>query len=573
MASKAIAGVPQSFSASGKWAMTHELTISGNIVDVCNQRIFPGSLVVRDGRIAAVHEEHTTQRTYLLPGFVDAHVHIESSMLPPAEFARAAVRHGTVATVSDPHEIANVLGVPGIQFMLDDSARSPCKIAFGAPSCVPATPFETAGAALELAEIDALLALPDVRCLSEMMNYPAVIQRDPRVMAFLAAARRHGKPVDGHAPGIRGEALRAYIDAGITTDHEVTTLEEARERIALGMCVLIREGSAARDSAELLPLIAESPAACMFCSDDLHPDDLLRGHIDRQVRAACRQGIDVMRVLRCACVNPVRHYGLDVGLLRPGDAADFIEVNNLEAFQVLSTYLGGQCVARDGESLLPHMPIAPINAFAAHPCAPSDFAVTPAGSRMRVITVADRQLLTGMDCRLPVVRGGHAVADSRRDLLKVVVINRYRPAPPAVGFVAGIGLRRGAFASSVAHDSHNIVAVGASEGALCAAVNAVIAMRGGLAVADGHRVETLPLPLAGLMSDDAYPVVARRYAELDGRVKALGSALQAPFMTLSFLALLVIPRLKIGDRGLFDGETFSPVNLFHEDGHHACTHE
>ena len=545
--------------------MDKAFSLSSNLVDVLHERIYPATLSVLDGRILEIIPEKRLQPTYLLPGFIDAHIHIESSMLPPAEFARAAVRYGTIAAVADPHEIANVLGVAGVHYMIDDSKRTPFKFSFGVPSCVPATPFETAGGRLTVDEIDALLALPEVRHLSEVMNYPAVLGSDPDVMAMLHAATRRGKRIDGHAPGLRGAELRAYAGAGISSDHESTNLDEAREKIRCGMKALIREGSAAKNLAALLPLLDEFPESCMFCCDDLHPDDLLHGHIDRLVRAACAGGVELMRVLRCACVNPVKHYQLDVGLLQTGDAADFIEVDNLQQLTVLRTWIHGRLVARQGESLLPRLPVTPANHFAAVPMAPDDFAVKAVDGRLRVIQVLEHQLLTEMRLRRPTVAHGQAVADPLRDLLKITVLNRYQPSPPAVGFISGVGLREGAIASSIAHDSHNIIGVGASDADLCAAVNAVIDMRGGLAVVNGPSCTTFPLPIAGLMSDESHDTVAANYSAVDQAAKALGTPLQNPFMTLSFMALLVIPRIKMSDRGLFDAENFAFLDLFERD--------
>ncbi|KAF0100700.1 MAG: adenine deaminase [bacterium] len=537
--------------------------LSANIVDLESGRIFAGRVEWHDGVITRLLEEglENPGLTYLLPGFIDAHVHIESSMLVPAEFARLATRHGTVATVSDPHEIANVLGIEGVRFMLDNARRVPFKLFFGAPSCVPATPFETTGAEIGLAELDILLRREGLSYLSEVMNFPAVLARDPAVMAKLTLARDLGLPVDGHAPGLTGERARRYAEAGIGTDHECTSLAEAHDKIAAGMAILIREGSAARDFDALHPLIASHPERVMFCSDDKHPDDLARGHIDRLVARAVAAGHERMAVLRCACLNPVRHYRLPVGLLRPGDPMDAVEVAELREFRPLRTWVDGHRVAEAGRSLIERVAVTPLNRFAAARITPADLAVPAGPGRLRVIDAVDGELLTREALLEPRIENGCLVPDLLHDVLLLATINRYRPAPPAVAFARGFGLRHGALASSVAHDSHNIVAVGADAESLCRAVNVLVDAGGGIAVADGAGVQCLPLPVAGLMSTQDGDMVAARYAELTRAAKALGSPLRSPFMTLSFMALLVIPELKLSDRGLFDARKFRFTSL------------
>lgn len=538
-------------------------SLTANIVDVLQRRIASGQVTWRDGVITAVAETGPEMPglTYLIPGFVDAHVHIESSMLAPSEFARLAVRHGTVATVSDPHEIANVLGLAGVRYMLENSRQAPFKMFFGAPSCVPATPFETAGASLELDEIGILLREDGLLYLSEMMNFPAVLARDAAVMAKIALAQSLGLPVDGHAPGLTGARARRYAEAGISSDHECVSLEEARDKLACGMHILIREGSAARNFDTLQPLIRSHPDQVMFCSDDKHPDDLARGHIDRLAARAVAAGLDALDVLRCACVNPVLHYRLPVGLLRVGDAMDAAEVADLRDFRPQRTWVQGRLVAEAGRSLIERAPIRLINRFQARKITPADLEVAAAGERLRVIDARDGELLTREALLAPRVENDSIVPDPERDVLYLLVLNRYREAPPALAFVRGFGLHRGALASSVAHDSHNLVAVGADAESLCRAVNALIDSGGGIAVADGGAVESLPLPVAGLMSDQDGDAVAARYTELTRRAGELGSPLRAPFMTLSFMALLVIPELKLSDLGLFDGREFCFTGL------------
>jgi adenine deaminase len=535
--------------------------IAANLVDIEARAIGRAEVTWRDGRIVAIerHGAADPALPFLLPGFVDAHVHIESSMLVPSEFARLAVRHGTVAAVSDPHEIANVLGEEGVRFMLDNAARTPFRILFGAPACVPATPFETAGVALDAAAVARLLDDPRIGYLSEMMNFPGVLAGDAEVMAKLAAARARGLPVDGHAPGLRGEQARRYAAAGIATDHECRSIDEAEDKLAAGMKILIREGSAARDFDALHPLIDRYADRLMFCSDDKHPDDLAAGHIDRLVARAVAAGHDIFDVLRVACLNPLDHYRLPTGRLRVGDPFDAALVADLVDFRPRATWLAGTLAAQDGRCLLPTVPVAAANRWQARLIVADDLRMEVESAALRVIAAADGELVTHELHASPRRAEGRWLPDPAQDLLLLLVLNRYRPAPPALAFVRGFGLARGALASSVAHDSHNLVAVGAGLDDLLLAVNALVDAGGGIAVADGGRVERLALPVAGLMSDADGDAVAARYAELDALARGLGGSLRAPFMTLSFMALLVIPELKLSDQGLFDGRSFGFV--------------
>ena len=551
------------------------MTIRATLLDLHQRRMYPAEVTVEAGRIRQIREVALVPENagFILPGFVDAHVHIESSMLPPTEFARMAVVHGTVATVSDPHEIANVLGNEGVAFMLEDAARSPLKYCFGAPSCVPATGFETAGATLQAAEVEKLLENPNIGYLSEMMNFPGVLHKDPEVMAKIAAAKRLGKPVDGHAPGLRGEEARRYFAAGITTDHECFTYEEGREKAQIGVKILIREGSAARNFEALWPLLKEFPTQVMFCSDDKHPDDLVQGHINQLVARAIAYGCDLFDTLRAACIHPVEHYRLPVGLLREGDPADFVRVQDLREFRVLETWIEGNKVAENGKTLLPRLAVEAPNQFLAKPVEPTDYQLKATRSegpaRLRVIQVYDGEIVTGKAEALVPAIGGHYLPDPLQDLLYIAVLNRYTPhAKPALGLVRGFGLKQGALASSVAHDSHNIVAVGCSAEALAAVLNAVIAAKGGIAASDDNgQVRSLPLPIAGLMSQSDGWQLAEDYSRLDAWTKSeLGCVLRAPFMSLSFLALPVIPSLKMTDRGLFDVERFDFVEVEKEVG-------
>ncbi|WP_019946102.1 adenine deaminase [Hymenobacter aerophilus] len=549
--------------------MPLDFSLQANVIDLFANTIIPATVHVAGGRIRQIAPLGPTTPDpalpYALPGFVDAHVHVESSLLVPSEFARLAVTHGTVATVSDPHEIGNVLGVAGVKYMLANAAQVPFKFCFGAPSCVPATPFETAGAEITAADIEALFRdHPEIGYLAEMMNWPGVLNRDEVVMEKIALARRYNRPVDGHAPGLLGDDARRYAGAGISTDHECFMAGEAVDKLAAGMKILIREGSAARNFEALIDLLPEHYEHLMFCSDDKHPDTLLLGHINQLVQRAVARGQDVLKVLRVACRNPVEHYRLPVGLLREGDPADFIVVDDLTDFRVRQTYLDGVLVAENGETLIPAAPVEVVNNFTPHEVQAQNFEVriAPDGqpgteATVRLIECFDGQLITARHDEPALVENGLVVPDLSRDMLKLTVVNRYHAAPPAVAFIQGFGLNGGALASSVGHDSHNITAVGADDASLARAVQLVMDARGGLAVVSPDGTElVLPLPVAGLMSDQPGPDVAATYSAVDAAAKALGSPLQAPFMTLSFMALLVIPSLKLSDKGLFDGEAF-----------------
>lgn len=535
--------------------------ISGNLVDILQQEIYPATLHIEAGYIRRIERNNNKYPNYLLPGFTDAHVHIESSMLIPSEFARLAVVHGTIATVSDPHEIANVMGIQGVEYMLENGKKVPFRFNFGAPSCVPATIFETAGATVSVADVEALLQRDDIKYLTEMMNFPGVLHKDPEVLAKIAAAKKANKPVDGHAPGLRGETAREYIAAGISTDHECFTIEEAQDKLQYGMHILIREGSAAKNFEALYPLLHDHAGKIMFCSDDKHPDNLEEGHINLLVKRALAHGIDLFKVLLAACINPVLHYKLDNGLLKENDPADFIVVDDLQNFNILATYIRGIKVAENGHTLIDSIPSTPVNNFVCAPVKVTDFRISVSDSnatevQAKVIEALDGQLITNaLTATLP-VSDGELKGSTEKDVLKIAVVNRYRAAAHAVAFIKGFGLQHGAIASSVAHDSHNIIAVGTDDESLAAAINAVIAEQGGISVVSGNEAQVLPLPVAGLMSNlDGYTVAAQ-YSALDKAAKALGATLASPFMTLSFMALLVIPHLKLSDLGLFDGDTF-----------------
>jgi adenine deaminase len=540
--------------------------VSGKIVDVRNRKMFPGIIDVENGRIVSVKEISHVPDQYILPGLIDAHVHIESSMLIPSEFARLAVVHGTVATVSDPHEIANVMGIDGIKYMIRNGKKVPFKFYFGASSCVPATGFETAGASLGTAEMEELLQSNEIRYMSEMMNFPGVLFNDPEVMAKIAIAKKYNKPVDGHAPGVKGEDARKYIQAGITTDHECFTMEEALDKIKWGMKIQIREGSAAKNFDALIDLLDTHPEMVLFCSDDKHPNDLEKGHINELVKRAIGKGYDPMMVLRSCILNPVDHYGLDVGLLQPDDDADFIIVDNLQDFNVQATYIQGRLVSENGKSFISSVGETTPNVFNAGKISTEDVLVPRQDGKLKVIQAMDGQLITNLLTTDPKTEDNHTVSDIEHDILKMVVVNRYKNENPAVAFINNFNLKRGAIASTVAHDSHNIIAVGTNDADIVRAINLLVDARGGISLIDGQLEEVLPLPVAGLMSaDDGYQV-AKAYDKMDLMAKKMGSTLRAPYMTLSFMALLVIPELKLSDKGLFDGNKFEFTSLFQYTG-------
>lgn len=534
--------------------MSQNFSVEGQLVDILQRKIYPARVCIKDSKIESVEPLESAPLVYIMPGFIDAHVHIESSLLTPSGFARLAVRHGTVATVSDPHEIANVLGVEGVEYMLENAEQVPFHFFFGAPSCVPATVFETAGATMDAKAVSKLLAHPKIYYLSEMMNYPGVINDDLEVLEKIASAHQLNKPVDGHAPGLMGVDLDKYIGAGISTDHECFTEREALEKLQKGMKVLIREGSAARNFEALIPLMPNWYKQLMFCSDDKHPDGLLVGHINQLVARAVAQGFDLFSVLEVACLNPINHYQLPIGALNIGDTADFIVVKDLQNFEVLRTFITGKCTYENGTTLIPHIDSKIINQFCAEPISVDSIYDNPTGT-IPVIGCLDGQLITEK------IYVKAEDLTPQNDCLKLVVINRYQKAKPAIAYIKNFGLKSGAIASSVAHDSHNIIALGVNDEAIAKAINLVIASKGGLSAVGEKMAHCLQLPVAGLMSASEAFEVAGEYEKLHNFSKnELGSSLGAPFMSLSFMALLVIPHLKLSDLGLFNGDSFSFVN-------------
>ena len=546
--------------------MNKSFKIQGNIVDIINEKIFFGEVTVIDKSIESITNITSSENLkypYILPGFIDSHVHIESSMLIPSEFARLAVLHGTTGTISDPHEIANVCGMDGVKFMIENGKKVPFKFHFGAPSCVPATIFETAGAELNVRDVEELLNMPEIFYLSEMMNFPGVLNNDEAVMQKIALAKNINKPVDGHAPGLRGETAKKYIKAGITTDHECFTAEEALEKLSYGMKILIREGSAAKNFDALVNLLHNHSDNMMFCSDDKHPDSLAEGHINKLCARAVAHGINIFKVLKAACLNPVEHYKMKNGLLKISDAADFIVVEDLINFDVRKTFIDGLLVADNGKSFINSVKTKVINNFNCHEKKTEQFKLLAKKGQIEihVIEALEGQLITNKLIQPALVKGGFIESDIENDILKIVVVNRYQDAPIAISFIKNIGLKKGAIASSVAHDSHNIVAVGVDDESICKAVNLIINKKGGISAADNDIKMILPLPVGGLMSDGDGFKVANDYTAINNfATNVLGSGMAAPFMTLSFMALLVIPHLKLSDKGLFDGDNFNFIS-------------
>ena len=544
------------------FSMDSVFQVSGQIVDVINSRIFKGTILIENGKIINIIEDDNDNNQIIMPGFVDSHIHIESSLLVPSEFARLAVAHGTVATVSDPHEIANVLGVDGVKYMIENGKKSPMKFYFGAPSCVPATSFETSGAILDSAAVDELLSLDEIKYLGEMMNYPGVIFEDEEVIKKIESAKRHNKPIDGHAPLLSGNDLMKYYNAGISTDHECSNIQEAREKISLGMKIQIREGSAANNFNALIPLIKEHPDKIMLCTDDMHPHEFIRGHINRLVVKAISLGYDILDIIKAATLNPVKHYNLEVGLLQKDDPADFIIIDNFNDFNILKTYIDGKLVAENNKSLIAVDKVQTINKFAAEKVLIKDFRIADIGKEVKIISAISGEIITEKLVGRPKSVNNNLVSDVDNDILKIAVINRYEKKKIALGFIKNFGLKKGAIASSVAHDSHNIVVIGCSDEEMARAANMIIKSKGGLVAWSYDQHKCIPLPIAGLMTDKNGYKIAGDYLLLVALAKEFGSTLNDPFMTMGFMSLLVIPKLKLSDKGLFDCEKFQLTELF-----------
>ncbi|HBY21326.1 MAG: adenine deaminase [Bacteroidetes bacterium GWE2_29_8] len=541
-----------------------QFKVSGKIVDIVNKEIFKGHVVVEGSKIIDIIKDESIEETnYIIPGFIDSHVHIESSMLLPSDFARLAVKHGVIGVVADPHEIANVLGIEGIEFMIENSKKVPFKFAYAAPSCVPATHFETSGSSITSEDIDILMKMDSITHLGEVMNFPAVINKDPEILKMLAIAKKYGKPADGHAPMLTGDDLTNYINAGITTDHEATTFAEGEEKIKKGMKILIRDGSAVSNLEELMPLLELYPEMIMFCSDDKHPDDLSTFYINKIIKYAYTKGFDLFDTLRAASYNPIKHYNLNVGLLQVNDPADFIVINNFDEVNVLDVYIEGAKVVNDRNVLINKVTETSFNNFNCSKILPFDLKVKALGSKIKVIEAFDNQLFTKSLITEAKIVNDEAVVDLDKDLIKIVVYNRYfKDTKPSIGFIKNIGLKRGAFGSTVAHDSHNIIVAGTNDDDIAKLINLIIDNKGGLGYVCDEDSTFLPLPYGGLMSNEDGVVIAEEYKSLNNAIIRAGGTLSAPFMTLSFMALLVIPELKISDKSLFDVTQFKETSLF-----------
>jgi adenine deaminase len=545
-----------------RMSMAQDIRKSGNIIDVIKGDIFQGTIIIREGRIHEIVREKVNSSNYILPGFIDSHIHIESSMLTPSEFARAASVHGTISVVGDPHEIANVLGLDGILWLIENGNNTPFKFFYSAPSCVPASTFEESGHVLGIEELKLLLSHEKVKALGEMMDFQGVLTNNKDILDKISLAKELNKPIDGHAPGLTGDDLKKYINTGILTDHESFTLEEALEKRNLGMKILVREGSAAKNFDALLPILKLHPNECMFASDDMHPDQLILGHINLLVKRAIKSGVNIMDVLRIASVNPIKHYNLDVGLLQPGDWADFIIVDNLNDLTILEVYSNGNLIAKDGTTLINRVEAKAINNFSLKKVNIEVYKIEDKKKDIRVIEIVEDQLITKELKIKPKIFEGKLVSDIDRDIIKIVAIDRYRKNTSFTGFIKNVGLKSGAFASSVSHDSHNIIAVGVDDESIAKAVQLIINEKGGLSAVDGDKGISLPLPIGGLISTKPVEEVAQMYQEIDKMVKKLGTTLNSPFMTISFMSLLVIPKLKISPKGLFDGSSFKYVDLY-----------
>lgn len=540
--------------------------LEGNIVDIYNRKIYPGIIFIENGIITSITKTSKEYKHYISPGFIDAHVHIESSMLTPKEFSKLAIQKGTVAIVNDPHEIANVLGVDGIKFMIDGSKQSLIKNYFTIPSCVPSTAFDCSGGRITAKDTEDLLNTGLFIGLSEMMNVPGVLNRDPETMRKIELVKNQQLAIDGHAPGLRGGNLKTYIQSGISTDHECTDIDEAQEKIQQGMGILIREGSAAKNYEALKSLISSNPDKVMFCTDDSHPGDLIKlGHIDKIVRRAIHDKFDLYDVLKIACINPIQHYKLNVGTLRIGESADFVIFDNLEEFNVISTFIEGEerynmdkgfaVIDKCADSRNKIYP----NKFARKPVLKSEIAKS-VDKEVLCIEVFDGEIVTGKKVFILNQPQDNFESDIDRDILKIVYINRYQNLQPQIAYIHGVHLKKGAFATSISHDSHNIIAVGCNDEDLVAAINSVISEKGGLSISDEGKQTILPLPIAGIMSERNGKEVAESWDNLIHLLRGMGCTLSSPFMTLSFMALIVIPELKIGERGLFEYSKFDFIS-------------
>lgn len=537
--------------------------IEGNIVDIHTDTIYPAKITVNNGIIIDITKNNGHYNEFIIPGLVDSHVHIESSLLIPSRFAEIAVTHGTIAVVSDPHEIANVCGLEGIKFMIDNGKTTPFIFSFGAPSSVPSTIFESNGAIIGPSEINTLFKKFKLNYLSEVMNYPGVINGDIEIIRKLNIARKFRKKIDGHAPEVKGISLKQYAKYGIETDHECSNIDEAIEKINLGIKILIREGSAANNFEELSPLIDLYPSKVMLCTDDFHADLLLRFHINELIKRGLKKGLNLFNLLRAASLNPKDHYNLPIGLLRVNESADFAIIDNLTDFNIIQTWIKGIAVFSNSKVHFKSKRVKIINNFKVEPITYDQLAILPKGNKIQVINLIEGELITLKSIENAKIVNNEVISDIANDILKLVVINRYkRKAIPVICFVKNFGLKSGAIASSISHDSHNIIAVGTNDEDLLSSINKLISNKGGLIATSGNSSVLLTLEIAGLMSQKSISIVSTKLNKLNNLVKSFGCKLKSPFMTLSFLSLIVIPHLKLSDKGLFDVDSFSFTDLF-----------
>jgi adenine deaminase len=542
--------------------MKKENIVVGVIYDPISRVLIPGKILIEKGKIGKIERDDCIKGPIILPGFVDSHIHIESSMLLPVEFSRIAKRHGTIAVVADPHEIANVAGVEGIDFMINNSKDAEIQFYFGAPSCVPASPFDDCYKVIDSVEIEKMLIRDDIYFLGEMMNFPGVINSDQDVISKIEAAKRYGKQVDGHAPGLKAESLSKYIRAGITTDHECFTLEEAEEKISKGMKVLIREGSAAKNFNTLNPLVNKNPEVTMVCTDDCHPEDLIEGHINNLVKKSLAIGYNIFDIIQVVSVNPIKHYRLDLGLLQVGDSADFIVVDNLVDLRILASYVKGVNILENEKTDSHETKKYNLEYVFTKKIDVGDLKLAPRTNKLKAIDVIEGELVTKEIVYNIKTQNQSVISDIENDILKIVVVNRYKEKEVFVGFIKGFGLKKGAIAESIAHDSHHIIAVGVDDRSIFKVLEYVINQKGGLCYFDDSDIWGLPLPIYGLISDEPAEIVAKKYKGINAKVAKDGCLLKAPFMTLSFMALSVIPNLKITPKGLFDVNRFKFIDQF-----------
>lgn len=539
-------------------------TIEGNLVDVFEEKIFPAIVKIKEDKIYEIKKTNKEYERFILPSLIDAHIHIESSMLTPSRFSEVVSIHGTTSVISDPHEIANVLGIDGIKYMIKEAEASNVKIFYTAPSCVPATKFETSGAILGIKEIEKLMRLEKIVGLGEVMNFPGVINGDKEIMKKIEIAKKYNKPIDGHCPGLSGKKLKKYISAGISTDHECTSLKEAEEKLKLGMKIMIREGSSAKNMEDLIEIAKENDE-CFLVSDDKHLEDLIKGHVNFLLKRAVELGVDPIKAIKMVSLNPALHYKLPVGLLRIGDPADIVVVNDLKNFNVIENWIDGKLIARKGKLLRRCKKKIKIkNSFRLKKIEPKRFEIKTnkkENIKIRVIKVIENQIITKSET----VILKKLSSDIKKDILKIAVVERYGHNRIGIGFVKGFCLKAGAIASSIAHDSHNIIVVGTNDKDMSYAVNYIRKIRGGIAVVKNKKIiGKIELPVAGLMSNKSSGYVIKKLKDIHEKIRKLGCNLKSPLMHLSFLALLVIPELKISDYGLFDVNRFEFVDLIDE---------